>query len=266
MYSFSIIRIRKFVICLQLLPLLCIGQNNRIFTHNNIGWYNHFVTVKISGKISIHAEYQWRRNRMIYTWQQSLLRVGMNYQVRPNVLLRAGYAFLETFPYGEIPINSYGKTFTEHRFFQMIQLNNKEGWVDLTHRFMLEQRFVGRYSSPSLNQEDSRDFLNRIRYLVRVKFPIGIKESPEKKLFAVLYDEIFIGFGKKVNANVFDQNRLGLLLGYRFSPNISIETGCMQQMVQLGRQINGKNIFQDNRGIIVNCLYQIGPYFTEKKN
>jgi len=49
--------------------------------------------------------------------------------------------------YGEYSINSLGRDFTEHRIFEMAQLSHKEGTVDFTHRFMLEQRLVGRYSS-----------------------------------------------------------------------------------------------------------------------
>lgn len=113
------------------------AQNNRLNTSNNIGWYNYFGTVKLSSKFGIHSEYQWRRNNFITDGQQSLLRVGVNYQLKPNILLRAGYAWIETYPYGEVSINAFGKSFTEHRIFEMAQLSQKEGIVDISHRFML---------------------------------------------------------------------------------------------------------------------------------
>ena len=91
----------------------------------------------------MHTEYQWRRENVITNWQQSLTRVGLNYQAKPNLLLRAGYAYIETYAYGDIPLNGFGKNFTEHRLFQMAQLSHKEGIVHFSHRFMLEQRFVG---------------------------------------------------------------------------------------------------------------------------
>lgn len=229
-----------------------IGQNNRINNNNSIGWYNFFGTFKISEKFGIHTEYQWRRNEMITQWQQSLLRIGVNYNLNSRVLFRVGYGWIETYPYGEIPINGMGRNFTEHRIFEMVQLNHKEGIVDFSHRFMFEQRFVGRYSSINEPTEDEFPLLNRIRYMIRVQVPLKGNEIKDKTPYLAFYDEIFIGFGKNVNMNVFDQNRIGLLLGYRFNKNIRIEGGYLNQTVQLGRQIEGKNVFQNNNGIILN--------------
>lgn len=229
-----------------------IGQNNRINNNNSIGWYNFFGTFKISEKFGIHTEYQWRRNEMITQWQQSLLRIGVNYNLNSRVLFRVGYGWIETYPYGEIPINGMSRNFTEHRIFEMVQLNHKEGIVDFAHRFMFEQRFVGRYSSINEPTEDEFPLLNRIRYMIRVQVPLKGNEIKDKTPYLAFYDEIFIGFGKNVNMNVFDQNRIGLLLGYRFNKNIRIEGGYLNQTVQLGRQIEGKNVFQNNNGIILN--------------
>ena len=71
------------------------------------------------------------------------------------------------------------------------------------------------------------------------------------------YNEIFLGFGKNVNENVFDQNRTGLLVGYRFNDNIRIEGGYLNQTLQLGREVNNRNVFQYNNGIIINANFNI---------
>jgi hypothetical protein len=145
-----------------------------------------------------------------------------------------------------------GRDFTEHRIFEMVQLGHKEGIVDFSHRFMLEQRFVGRYSSLAETTEDEFPLLNRIRYMIRVQVPLKGNEIKDKTPYLAFYDEIFIGFGKNVNVNVFDQNRIGILLGYRFNKNVRIEGGYLNQTVQLGRLINGQNVFQSNNGFILN--------------
>jgi Protein of unknown function (DUF2490) len=231
------------------------AQNNRLNTSNSIGWYNYFGTFKLSKKFGLHTEYQFRRNKVITEWQQSLLRVGINYQLNPKIQLRLGYAWIETFPYGEYSLNGMGKDFTEHRLFQMATITDKVSIVDLSHRFMLEQRWVGRYSNMNLTKEDEFPLLNRFRYMVRFQVPLKGKEIKDKTPYAAFYDEIFIGFGKNVNANVFDQNRLGILLGYRFTKNVRIEGGFLNQTLQFGRQINQKNVFQSNSGLIVNANF-----------
>lgn len=239
------------------------SQNTRISNHNTIGWYNYFGTFKLNSKWGIHTEYQWRRVNTITDWQQSLLRLGVNYQLEPKVQLRVGYAWIETFPYGEIPINGMGKDFTEHRIFEMVTLTDKVSIVDLSHRFMLEQRFVGRYSNANLTNEDEFPLLHRFRYMFRCQLPLKGKEIKDRTPYLAFYDEIFIGFGKNVNENIFDQNRLGILLGYRFNSSVRIEAGYLNQIVQLGREVDNKNVFQYNNGLILNANFNID---LSKKN
>lgn len=261
--AFSIFRI-VFATALILFSAASYAQNNRLNTYENIGWYGYFGTFKLSEKLGIHTEYQWRRDHFITDWQQSLLRLGINYQVNPRALFRAGYAWIETYPYGEIPINGLGRDFTEHRIYEMAQISHKEGIIDISHRFMLEQRWVGRYSSAAVASEDEFPLLHRMRYMARFQIPLKGKAMKDKTPYLAWYDEIMIGFGKNVNANVFDQNRIGILLGYRFDKNVRIEAGYINQTVQFGRLVNGQNVFQHNNGIIVNANFNFD--FSKPQN
>ena len=137
----------------------------------------------------------------------------------------------------------------------MATLNDKISKFEIAHRFMLEQRFVGRYSKPELTVEDEYLLLNRFRYMFRIQMPIKGKEIKNKTPYIAAYNEIFIGFGKNVTANIFDQNRIGILLGYRFNKSIRIEGGYLNQTLQFGRQINGQNVFQNNNGLILNANF-----------
>ena len=231
------------------------AQNTRTNVNNNIGWYGYFGTFKLTKKVSLHTEYQWRRENIITEWQQSLLRTGVNYQVNPKLQLRLGYAWVETFPYGTIPINGLGKDFTEHRTFQMATITDKIAKVDLSHRFILEQRWVGRYTNVNLTKEDEYLFLNRMRYMFRMQMPLKGETIANKTPYLALYDEIFVGFGKNVNENIFDQNRLGVLLGYKVNNQVRLELGYLNQILQLGREVNGSNVFQHNNGIILNAIF-----------
>lgn len=239
------------------------AQNTRINNFNNIGWFSYFGTFKLNGKWGIHTEYQWRRVNTISDWQQGLLRLGVNYQATPKLQLRLGYAWAETFAYGEIPINGFGKNFTEHRLFEMATLTDKMSIVDLSHRFIFEQRWVGRYSNANLTTEDEYLFLNRLRYLFRLQMPLKGESVANKTPYVALYDEIFIGFGENVNENVFDQNRFGLLLGYKFNSTVRIELGYLNQIVQLGREVGGRNVFQYNAGLVFNANFNFD--FSKKE-
>ena len=216
---------------------------------NNIGWFAANATFNVSERFGIHTEYQWRRDNYVENWQQGLLRVGVNYKLTPDVLFRVGYAWAETYPYGDIPLNGFGKDFTEHRIFEMAQLSQKVSALSISHRFMLEQRWVGRYSNPILTPEDDYVYLNRLRYMVRLQL------SVYQKLYVAAYDELFIGFGKNIGENIFDQNRFGALVGYPISANFKLEGGYLNQIVQLGREVGGQNVFQHNNGFIVSGIF-----------
>jgi hypothetical protein len=247
-----------FIIALALYfttPLL--AQNNRISNHNTIGWYGFFGNIKTGKKSTLHTEFQWRRTNLVTNWQQALIRVGYSHQFNKRVQVRVGYALAETFAYGDIPLNGLGKNFTEHRLFEMLQLQQPEGIVEFTHRFMLEQRFVGRYSNASLSKEDEYPLLHRFRYMLRAQLPLKGREVKNGTPYLAAYNEFFIGFGKNVSANVFDQNRTGVLLGYRFNNTVRVEGGYLSQILQLGRQVNNQNVFQYNNGVVINANFNI---------
>ena len=238
------------IIFLLALPFFSFSQN-RINEYNQIGWYAFFVTPKISDKISAHIEYQWRRTDWVKNWQQSLPRVGINYKINSNLTTQVGYAWIHTFPYGETNLAAIPKTFPEHRIYEQLTVSTPVGKTTLAHRLRLEQRWLGRYNSTSSEKPDKWVYLNRVRYMPRLDIPLN------KKWYAALYDEIMIGFGKNVGENIFDQNRIALLTGYKFNKNLRIEAGYINQIVMLGREVENKNIFQHNNGLVINTYINL---------
>ena len=237
-------------VILFLLPLFSVAQN-RINEYNSIGWYAVFVTPKITDKLSGHIEYQWRRTDIIEGWQQSLPRIGLTYKINKQLSVQAGYAWIHTFPYGTTTLAAVPKTFPEHRSYEQVTVIAPVGKATLTHRLRLEQRWVGRFNSMDSKEPDTWVFLNRIRYMPRLDILLN------KKWYTAAYDEIFIGFGKNVGENIFDQNRIALMAGCKINPTFRIEAGYLNQIVQLGREVNNKNIFQYNNGIVVNTYINI---------
>ena len=233
------------LIILTCLPVFMHAQN-RISDHNSIGWYTLFVTPKINDRLSGHLDYQWRRSDIISNWQQSLLRVGLTYKIDNQVSAQVGYAWIKTFVYGDYSLIAVPKPFPEHRIYEQLQVTTPVGRTMLTHRLRLEQRWLGRFKSMESPKADDWIFLNRFRYMPRLDVPL------DKNWYAAMYDEIFIGFGKQVGENVFDQNRLAVMLGYKFSKTVRLEGGFLSQIVQLPREIDNKNVFQYNNGIVVN--------------
>jgi len=238
-------------ILLSSVSFLSFSQNTRLKDKNSIGWYAFNASLKLAPSWSLVGEFQWRRDNVFSDPQQNVYKLALNHLATQGLNIRAGLALAETYNYGDIPANSMGKQFTEHRIYEMVGLSNKLGIAENSHRFMLEQRWVGRYTDASLNKEDDYVYTNRLRYMYRLQIPFKGKEFADNTPYAAVYDEVFVGFGKNVGENVFDQNRLGLLLGYRFSPKVRLEGGFLSQIAQFGREIGGRNVFQHNTGLII---------------
>jgi hypothetical protein len=240
-----------FTLILQLIAAESFGQTTRSNTANTNGWFMYFGNHKFSNRLGLHAEAQWRRNEIITQNQQLLLRTGIDYYLKDNSRLTLGYAFVETYPYGEFAV---ANAFPEHRVWQQFFTAQTIGKTRLTHRYRLEQRMIG---NTATGQMKNGRYENRVRYLAKATRTL----TPEWKhpLFGAVYNEIFINFGKEVAYNLFDQNRLYAALGLTISHSIKIETGYLYQVIQLRNldlTTGPKNRIENNHTL------QVGIYST----
>jgi len=118
--------------------------------------------------------------------------------------------------------------------------------ITITNRFRIEQRWLGRVKANTDRDIEGWTYLNRFRYQCRMQLPLWAKN--QQQFYAVAADEIFIGAGKNVGVNIFDQNRIFLLAGFKFNKNITVEGGYFNQTLQQGRRINNTTIMQRNNG------------------
>ena len=225
-----------------LFSVILFAQNNRQSDFNNINWVQAFVTKKISPKTDWLIEYQWRRTNGLKDWQQGLFRTAVQYKPNSNFALAIGYAQAETFSYGDFPIASNG-TFPEHRIFEQAIIKQNINKLSISNRFRIEQRWLGKVEAGTNREIESWTFLHRFRYLLKLQYPFN------KKMYGWLGNEIFIGAGKNLGVNIFDQNRIHAAIGYKINNHINIELGYINQTLQQGRMVNNKTIMQKNNGL-----------------
>lgn len=194
------------------------GQN-RMVNYQNHGWYMYFGSYYWNSKMGLHAEYQWRRNEWIRNWQQSLGRVGLIYKLNNEVSFTLGYGNIITYPYGKQPVT---KTFLEHRLWEQVLLSSKIKKWDIKHRYRLEQRWIENYPQWK--------FLNRFRYQLWLDIPFSTVFK-KNLMICTFYDEVFINFGKNVQKNLLDQNRLYGAIGLVINPSTIIRIGYMNHIL-----------------------------------
>ena len=160
---------------------------------------------------------------------QFLGRVGLLYDVTKSRSIRigGGYAYLRT----SSGSADEGLEVPEHRAWEQLQLRqDATESVSLTHRFRLENRWVGvKVMDPNgVIRLERYNFTNRFRYALRAHVPLNGRH--ESKYYASIQNEVMFNFGRDAD-NTFDQNRVSAVLGYRTGKFGSVEAGYLLQAV-----------------------------------
>lgn len=194
------------------------------------GWAASFHTLRIDERLSLVADFharstdEWSRARTL------IGRFGVTYAWRPRTSLGAGYAFIET-------LDPRIGDLSEHRLWQQVVLQRSLDSKPLTHRFRLEQRQIERAVG-----DDVHSF--RLRYSARLMIPLAPDSGGafSRGNYVALQNELFLhlsGAGR-LNGKMFDQNRAYVGIGRRFSPNLDLELGYVNQFIE-GRQRDTSN-------------------------
>jgi hypothetical protein len=133
-----------------------------------------------------------------------LIRPAIGYNLRPNVSLWLGYAYIPTYN----PNRS-----DENRLFQQLLVTSKYPRFDLINRTRLEERFLPGADDPSL----------RFRHFIRIFYPL----DKTRKWSLVGQEEIFFNLNS-ATPNLqrgYDQNRIFAGVGYTLSKSTRFEIG-----------------------------------------
>jgi len=189
-------------------------------------WYMYFGTNKVSEKLSIHTEAQFRYYEMASNFNQLLLRTGLNYHINDNAIATLGYGYINTD--GTFADIDGEENSNEHRIFQQFILKNKVGKFKFEHRYRIEQRFI------SVGNTDFTE--HRGRYRLQLTYPL------DEHWFLNAYDEVFINMQEPI----FGQNRLYGAVGYQFNSNLSVQMGYLKN------HFTGRNFDRFQLGIFFN--------------
>lgn len=249
---------KRIYIFLLIMALSFPAFADRLQDNNVISWNTSLNTIYLSKRVSFWLEYQWRREDLLRNCQQSMIRPGIQYHFKNGMSTMAGYGYIITYAYGDYPPGPH--RIPEHRIFEQLVWNESIGRVTLNHRLRLEQRLMGKVNQKAEEYNvGGWNYMNRARYQLRANVPINHKTFTDKTWFASAYDELLIGFGSNVNQSIFDQNRIGVLVGYQFNKMFKIEGGFIHQTLQQGGLVNGREVIQYNSGAMLNVYFTKPP-------
>ncbi len=219
--KFRVLRIASMrrILLLTAITILTFQHVSAQTKQENSGWFFLLNSTKLSEKWGLHLDVQVRSGDSWEGTKNVLFRPGITYFIDKKQNITAGYLLAST--------QAVPSTLFEHRIWEQYIISHKISSVFAAHRFRLEQRFLA-----------NDNFAQRFRYFIRLIQPLQKTEQAfTKGAFFALQNEVFLNIQNKefVNNSLFDQNRLYIAAGYRFSKKIDIEAGYLNQA------INGKS-------------------------
>ncbi|WP_407430441.1 DUF2490 domain-containing protein [Arcticibacter sp.] len=210
-------RLITFALVIFMLPLVSQAQ-----LRENAGWAAWFNSYKVSDKVGVHFDGQLRTSDDLESLKNVLIRPGITWFFDETKNATAGYALIRT--YQKLDGIS-DANLTEHRIWQQFIYSQKVSRAGLTHRFRLEQRFIGQLGEDIFSQ--------RLRYFLRAQVPLKNPQGApfSRGAFVALQNEVFLHLQNRdqLNGYLFDQNRAYAAVGYRFNPSIDLEAGYLNQ-------------------------------------
>jgi len=187
-------------------------------------WLNYVGDHPLFGSPwGLHLEVQNRLSDWGDDWQQLLIRPGINYAISPTLSVSAGWAYVKTYPYGDLPV---AHDFDEHRAWEQVLYKSTFLGLEWQQRVRLEQRWIEEVT-PAGETTNWRGE-NRFRYLLRTNIPL----TKDKKTTLIVWDEVFLNFGGNIAKNHFDQNRAFIGIGRQLNSDTRLEVGFMEQTIQ----------------------------------
>ena len=181
-------------------------------------WLMYWGANRVSKKVSIWTEAQYRLYEVVSNPEQLVLRTGLIYHLQNSASFSAGYAYARTWPFDESLNNAV--TSNENRLWEQFILKNKLWRFDFEHRYRLEQRWV---------KTEVVKYSTRMRYRLLLTLPLTNVHLIPSTLFLATYNEIFLNIS---GGETFDQNRLYFALGYQFSSKGQVQAGYLFQILR----------------------------------
>ena len=230
-----------------LAPARSLSAQRRTSTNTN-GWFVVSGDVALTERWSVLFDASARRSGTFDEPMANFVRGGLAYEINDHVRVAVGANWSRTYPYGELPAEY---PVTERRIWQQAVVSHEVGRLDLSHRYRLEQRFRGRRNDSDVDHIDYWERSSRFRYQAKATLPFSGDAIEPREWYASLANELFIGIGRNVQYNIFDQNRATASLGYRLTRNWRTEVGFLEHVIFKG---NGTDV-ERNHTVTFTLLY-----------
>lgn len=194
-------------------------------THQSQYWIRYYGKYNLTDKWTLNLEVEDRRffkeNRQAVWFQP---RLSVERKLGAGWTVGAGFTYYTATSPAD-PTAPEVLTVPELRPHQYLNSGQKVGYLVISHRFQVEERWTRKSAGDHL--EKGYHFKGRVRYRFQLQYPLLKRKAGIGLLALKLSDEVLLNVGHDVVVNSFDQNRVYLALYYGLSKNFQVELGYM---------------------------------------
>jgi hypothetical protein len=277
------------VITIVIFSLPARAQNIRTGQRRNSFWNEVNLSGAINKHFALQFDYRYRRqsdhleNSMFHHPHQVAFRPWLHYFPKQNRLLRIsmspiGYwsTYIPVFQEEDSKIidqtrrESYVQ-FHEFRTSYQISFTDKtEHRVTGSYQLRYELRWIGNKENGNATQDrsgfdfshDNSTFSGKIKQRIRIFYKAELaligKTIDAKEPYLGFTEEIDIGLSKDIAITPIDQNRLALVLGYKYSDKLRLELGYLNQINELS---TSSSLGISQKSLMVNHVLQLNLHF-----
>lgn len=216
----------KYKVCLLFLLAFTICKvHAQETTSRSAAWFLLLNNYKINDTWSVGNEFHFRQTDFLATREQIILRPYITYTDKSQVQYTVGYSYLSTNPYK----NQIDHIIPEHNFWEQVTLNQKANKLAISHRFRIEHRFSG-----ILSNNNGEVAVNDYRFSNRFRYRLTLRRNLNEKLFAILFNELWINMPNGLMPQSVDRNWIFAGLGYNITPKANVQLAYLHQWVVKG--------------------------------
>lgn len=207
---------------------------------HNQSWYSAASQVRITNHSGIWVDGNMKLDGRFYerSWS-SLMRAAYIYYVTDDTRIMAGYAHIVTYGKPNIP---------EERLWEQLYWTRRTPLFRIAQYVRLEERFKQIVKDDALT--DHYGYKTGMRY--NLLFTSKVLGQSKQGLFVYMGNELFLNVYNKISGDLFDQDRIGAGLGYRFSEQLNAQAGYLYSHQRL----------TDNKGTININVLRLAFYHT----
>lgn len=211
---------------------LAFGQTSERETVTQpLQWFSITSNIKMTKRLTIMVEGQFRYADD-FDQQQYQARTALDVKINDHFsFVPLAYVYTWNYKYGKQPAAFENN---EHRIWQQVFYNHSVKRLKVDHRLRLEERFIQQHHLTTDGAVVDDGYVvnqTRLRYRLMARLPLNKSTIEPGTVFVSVYDEIFYSWGEQVTYERPDQNRIFVGAGYQFDKKLTLQGGCLYQLL-----------------------------------